>query len=71
MVAQARFPEADSGAEVNSISCMEHHLRDDQAEIVSFSLSYLFIGEMSFRFSEYLSLRNSVFFRKNHRLVPT
>ena len=38
MVAQARFPEADGGAEVNSISYMEHHLRDDQAEIASFSL---------------------------------
>ena len=38
MFAQARFPEADSGSEVNSISWMEHHLRDDQAEIVSFSL---------------------------------
>ena len=38
MFAQARFPEADSGSEVNSISWMEHHLRDDQVEIVSFSL---------------------------------
>ena len=38
MVAQARFPEAVSGEEVNSISCMEHHLRDDQGEIVSCSL---------------------------------
>ncbi len=28
----------DSGAEVNLISSLEHHLRDDQVEVVSFSL---------------------------------